>query len=108
MKLSKPTLLIAAVIFRVAVVAPAQSHEAPKSSSVKLGDKVILIPAPEGFEEAISQFESVKRFFVKMESQGIDTLLAHLPTSDCELLTSRSRPALNLYTKVSVSNAITN
>ena len=98
-------MIAAAIFFRLAVVAPAQSHEAAKSSSVKLGDQVIAIPAPEGFEEAISQFESVKRFFAKMESPGTDTLVAHLTTSDCELLRSRSRPALNFYTFVSVSKA---
>jgi hypothetical protein len=103
-KLRTSRLLIAAAsLFCVAVVATAQSPEAAKSSSVKLGDQVIVIPNPEGFEETISQFESVKRFFLAMESPDIETLLAHLPTSDCELLRKKSRPALNFYTKVSVS-----
>ena len=106
MKLSKSTLLIAAaILFCAAVVAPAQSDEAAKSSSVKLGDKVIVIPNPEGFEEAISQFESTKRFFVAMASPDGDMLLAHLSTSDCELLRNKSRPAVNLWTTVFVTKA---
>ncbi|HEV7397245.1 MAG TPA: hypothetical protein VGN86_12095 [Pyrinomonadaceae bacterium] len=106
MKLSKSTLLIAAaILFCVAVVTPAQSPEAAKSSSVQLGDKVIVIPNPEGFEETISQFESVKRFFVSMANPGSDMLLAHLPTSDCELLRTGSRPTLKFYTMVSVFKA---
>ncbi len=106
MKLSKSTILIsAAVFFCVAVAAPAQSQEAAKSSSVKLGDKVIVVPNPEGFEEALSQFESAKRFFMAMANPGSTTLLAHLSASDCELLRAGSRPTLNLYTTVGVSNA---
>jgi S1-C subfamily serine protease len=48
--------LAAAVVFCVTVVTSAQSQQA-SSSSVKLGDKVIVIPNPEGFEEASVQFE---------------------------------------------------
>ena len=101
MKLIKSTLLTA-IVFCVAVITPAQSQEATKSSSVKFGDKVIVIPHPEGFEEGISQFESVKQYFTGMNSPHTETLLAHLSESDCKLLRSGSRPLLTLYTKVSV------
>src|SRR5258708_6786738 len=106
MKLSRSTLLIAAaILFCVAVAAHAQSPEAAKSSSIRLGDKVIMIPNPEGFEETTSQFESAKRFFVAMASPDGDMLLAHLPTSDCELLRNKSRPAVNIWTTVFVTKA---
>ena len=93
----------AAIIFSIAAVAHAQSREAAKVSSVKLGDKVILIPDPEGYEEASSQFEKVKQALVSMESPNSDTLLVHLPVSDCERLRTGSPPELLQYTKVAVS-----
>ncbi len=60
--------LAAAVVFCVTVVTSAQSQPA-SSSSVKLGDKVILIPNPEGFEEASVQFENIKRVAANREKQ---------------------------------------
>jgi HEAT repeat protein/tetratricopeptide (TPR) repeat protein len=82
--------------------APAKSHEVPKSSSVKLGDKVIVIPDPEGFEEASSQFEKVKQTLVAMETPGSNNLLLFMPASDCERVRTGSRPEFHHYTKVSV------
>ena len=48
--------LVSAIVFCVTVINSAQSQQA-SSSTVKLGDKVIVIPNPEGFEEASSQSE---------------------------------------------------
>jgi hypothetical protein len=93
---------LAAIIFCIAAVAHAQSREAAKVSSVKLGDKVILIPDPEGSEEASSQFATIKQSLVSMESPNNDTLLVHLPVSDCERLRTGSSPKLLQYTKVAV------
>lgn len=105
MKLSNPASLIAAVIvclFGAAV--QAQDHEArqAKSSSVRLGNKTILIPDPEGFQEATSQFESFKARVEATEAPQNDALLSHLPVSDCELIRKGLNATYNHYTKVSV------
>lgn len=98
------TLLCAQlIIFCVAAVAHAQSREAVKSSRVTLGDKVIVIPDPEGYEEVSSQFEKIKQMLVSMENPNNDTLLVHLPVSDCERLRAGSRPEFHQYTKVAVT-----
>ena len=87
--------------------AQAQEHESrpsqrAKTSSVTLGNQVVLIPNPEGFEEATSQFEQVKQRFSLTEAPENDMLFVHLPSSDCELLRKGSNPTYDLYTKVSV------
>ena len=100
MKPGKSILLIAASIV-CSVVAPVQSQQA-KSSSVKLGDKVIVIPNPEGFEEASLQFEKVRQDLGRMETPASDNLLFHMPTSDCVRVRTGLRPEFHHYTKVSV------
>ncbi|HKS08115.1 MAG TPA: hypothetical protein VJS13_01115 [Pyrinomonadaceae bacterium] len=113
MKLSKSAILLTAVcVFLFAPAAQAQSHEADTkisrvpslspSSSVQLGDKVIVIPSPEGYEEGTSQFPQVKDLFTAIEAPVNDTLLAHLPVSDCTTLRNGGRIILTRYTKVSV------
>lgn len=94
-------ILAAAVVFCVTVVTSAQSQQA-SSSSVKLGDKVIVIPNPEGFEEASLQFEKIRRVLAIMQLPHSDTLLLHMPVSDCDRLRIGSRPEFHHYTKVSV------
>lgn len=110
----KPAFLIAALILTVAAVARAQDHQtrqektppastAPaKTSTVRLGGRQIVIPAPEGFEEATSQFESFKNRVLATEAPQNDVLAAHLPASDCELLRQGLPPTYNHYTKASV------
>jgi hypothetical protein len=116
MKFSKSLLLNTVTLLCLAVAsAQAQEHEAPlakragtppaRTSSVQLGDKVILIPDPEGFEEGTSQFPPFKARMEATEAQQNDMLLAHLSAGDCELL-RQGRPATyNHYTKVSVLRA---
>lgn len=102
MKPRRSMLFLAAIIVLcVSDINSAQSQQA-RSSSVKLGDKVIIIPDPEGFEEASSQFEIVKQFLARMETGAGDNLLLHMPTSDCERMRTGLRPELRYYTKVSV------
>lgn len=107
----KLALLIA--LLTVVATVQAQEHEPrpPKTLSaasthvgfpVRLGDRTIFIPDPEGFEEATSQFASFKRRVETTEAPQNDTLGAHLPLSDCELLRQGLLPTYNLYTKVSV------
>jgi hypothetical protein len=93
----------------VATATQAQDHaprqEKTKTSSVRLGDKVILIPDPVGFEEATSQFPKYKDRVVATEGPDNDALLAHLLVADCELMRNGSPPKYEHYTKVSVLRA---
>lgn len=77
-----------------------------KNSTVQLGDKVIVIPNPEGYEEGSSQFKELKDRFVATESPQADFLLSHLPAAECKLLRNGGSLLLNSYTKISVSRAL--
>src|SRR6267142_3361625 len=70
-----------------------------KSSSFQLGDKTVVIPAPEGFQEAASQFESIKERMSRTEDPGNDMLAVHLPNEDCEKLKHGESAQFNFYTK---------
>jgi hypothetical protein len=112
MKLSKLTFLITlTLVFVFSTAVHAQSHETakapsvPKSTSVQLGDKTIVIPDPEGYEEGTSQFPRIKDLFQATEAPSNDMLLAHLPASECATLRGGGMVFLNRYTKVSVLKA---
>lgn len=98
-------LVGAAVLLVVSVTAQAQPHEV-KVFSVRLGDKVIVLPPPEGFEEVSSKFESMKARFTELEAPDADMLGAFLPASDYELLRNGKPPSLTYYSKVSVLRSI--
>lgn len=111
MRLRKSTLLLAALVAVCGAVVHAQPKQAQqkqvaKTASVQLGDKVIVIPNPEGYEEGSSQFKEVKDRFMATESPQADFLLAHLPASECRLLRNGGSLILNRYTKVSISQAL--
>ncbi|HSD45835.1 MAG TPA: hypothetical protein VLB87_04400 [Pyrinomonadaceae bacterium] len=117
MKFNRLTLLLAsALVFAFGVVAFAQEHESktvktPKAStpsltsSVQLGDRLVVIPSPEGYEEAASQFKVIKDRFTATEAPGNDMLFVHLPVSDCDLLRNGSNATYDQYTKISVFRA---
>ena len=89
------------VVLLVTVPARSQSHEA-KVFSARLGDKVINIPPPTGFEEVNQKFESMKTRFEVTETPLNQVLAGYLPTSDCERLRRGELPLLTYYAKVSV------
>ena len=93
--------LASTIVFCATVINSAQSQQA-SSSTVKPGDKLIVIPNPEGFEEASLQFEKIRRVLAIMQSPHSDTLLLHMPASDCDRLRTGSDPEFHHYTKVSV------
>lgn len=97
-----------AAILVVAGLAHAQTHEPATGSSVQLGDKVVVIPAPEGYEEASTQFKEIKDRFVAMEAPGADFLFSHLPIAECQTLRSGRSIELGRYTKVSVAQEFRN
>ncbi len=106
MKLNQSTLLVAAIIAVFGVAAQAQQNEVAKTTTLQLGDKVIVIPNPEGYEEGSSQFKQVKDRFVATESPQADFLLAHLLASECKSLRDGGPLVLTRYTKISVSKEL--
>src|SRR5580765_4511947 len=102
-------LLVVAIMFAWAVAAQAQTHEQQKheqprakSSVIQIGDKLITIPNPEGFEEAGSQFSAVKERFVAIEPPTNDFLLIHLPEAVCDSLRRGGALQLDHFTKVDI------
>ena len=94
-----PIFLIVVLVFSVA--AHAQSHEV-KGFSARLGDKVINLPVPTGFEEVNQKFEYMKTRFEATEAPANEVLAGYLPVSDCELLRRGEAPLLTYYAKISV------
>ena len=96
--------IAAALLFAVGVGTHAQEHGVRPAtiSSVRLGNQSILIPVPDGFEEATSQFDSFKQRMATTEAPQNDMLFAHMPVSDCDLMRQGSAPTYDFYTKVSV------
>src|SRR4030095_10699008 len=112
MSLRVSRLILTVVVLAISVAAQAQTHEAPshqaKVFSAVLGDKVIALPPPEGFEEVTSQFESMKARFTAIEAPDADMLSGYLPTSDCQILRGGQIPTFTYYAKVSVLKTVRN
>jgi hypothetical protein len=96
-----------AILFLVSASATAQTRTAD-FSTFQLGNQVITIPSPEGFEEAASQFEGIKDHFTRTEAPGNDMLAIHLPHADCEKLRKGEFGPFSFYTKISVRSAVRN
>lgn len=81
----------------------AQSSTAPqKGLSYSFGKITINIPAPDGFAEAASEVEHVRRTFEATESPLLDFLASHVPTESFARLKNGEPIEVNFYTKVSV------
>lgn len=107
MKLSNPAIILAAgLIFLISATVQAQLHKpaqpAKRSSSVRLGNQVIVIPDPEGFEEGTTQFPHIKALYEAIEAPMNDMLLGHLPVSECTTLRNGGIIVFTRYTKVAV------
>jgi hypothetical protein len=94
-----------ALIFVISASAFAQTPKADVAV-FQLGDQATRIPAPEGFEEAASQFEVIKDRFTRTEAPENDMLAVHMPHADCERLRAGGLGPFNFYTKVSVRRAV--
>src|SRR6185436_3478626 len=90
-------------VFCVAAVAQTPKQE---GAVFQLGAQETRIPAPEGFEEAASQFEAIKNHFTATEAPDNDMLAVHLPRADCQKIKDGEFGPFNFYTKVSVRRAI--
>lgn len=105
MRLSR-SILVAALIAVFCIAGHAQKKEVAKTASVQLGEKVVVIPNPEGYEEGSSQFKQVKDLFTAIEAPDVDFLLSHLTGSECQSLRNGGQLTLNWYTKISVSKTL--
>jgi hypothetical protein len=103
-------VLIAAVVVFIATAAvQAQQHEpsaSPNGFSVSLGDKVVALPPPDGYEEVASQFERMKTLFAASHPPGDELLAVYMPVSDCDLLRNGQNPRYVWYMKISVRSDI--
>ena len=108
MKVIQSLLQIGATVVIFGALAQAQPHEAARGPLLRLGEKVVVVPAPEGYEEASSQFKEVNDRFLSVEPPAADFLLAHLPAAQCQLLRKGAPLVLNRYTQVSVLKAFRN
>ena len=93
------------LLFALAAVAAAQTP-APAGNLYRMGDRTVSIPPPEGFVEATSRSETVKKFFEATEAASLDLLAVHLSAGDMEKIARGEFSDLGFYTKVSVSKAL--
>jgi hypothetical protein len=90
-----------AILSLVSTSAVAQTQKTGVTT-FPLGNQLTVIPAPDGFEEAASQFELIKDNFTRTEAAENDMLAVHLPRGDCDKLRAGESVAFTFYTKVSV------
>jgi hypothetical protein len=98
-------LLIATAILLVvsaAVLAQTQTTISAGGVSAQLGDKVVALPAPEGYEEAASQGEAARTMFATMVPREGDLLGAYLPSSDIDLLRKGELKLMTSWTMIVV------
>ena len=92
-------IAVVALVF----VATTVQAQAPKASlSVTLGDKVVLLPAPEAFEEVTSQWETAKRIFAATVPADGDLLAGYLRASDLDLLRKGQVGSYSSWVTVSI------
>src|SRR5687768_9780264 len=70
--------------------------------TLRLGQVSVNLPAPEGFEEAASQVEMIRKYFSVTEAPANEMLAVHLPASDLERQKRGEPAAMTFYTKVSI------
>jgi hypothetical protein len=95
--------LFAAFALLFAVTAFGQKSPAPASDWFQLGTKKVRIPAPQGFTEIFSRFDSVVARMKATEDPNNETVTSHLPTSSLAKYEANQEQRLDHYTKVSVS-----
>jgi hypothetical protein len=67
-----------------------------------LGDKVVHLPAPEGYEEVSQQWEHLKTAFTAMVPSNGDLLGAYMEVSDCDLLRNRQIPLMPSWLMINI------
>ena len=102
----KPLAITACVTLLVLVGSSAIAQTKTEVTTFQLGDQLTVIPAPDGFEEAASQFEFIKDHFTRTEVPDNDMLSVDLPQADCDKLRAGGAATFNFYTKVSFRKAV--
>ncbi|MCA1632134.1 MAG: hypothetical protein LC802_00090 [Acidobacteria bacterium] len=74
--------------------------------TLRLGAASVALPAPEGFGEAASQSEIVKKHFSETEDPANEMVAVHLPAAEMESLKRGEVAEMNFYTKVSVNKSL--
>ena len=98
-------LLIATAIVLVAtaaIQAQTQTTISIDTISANLGGKVVMLPAPEGYEEVSQQWQSLKTAFTAMVPSNGDLLGAYLQVSDCELIRQGQPPLMPTWLMINV------
>lgn len=70
--------------------------------SYKIGNRSVIVPAPEGFEEVTARFEQIGKYFTATEVAGNEFLAAHYPVERIAQIKLGTYAPPNLYTKVSI------
>lgn len=105
------SLFLTLLIFAAgADAAPAQTPRARQQQPAsrasehlyRMGDRSVSIPPPQGFVEASSRSENVKKVFEATEATALDMLAVHVSAEVMEKIARGEYPELEFYTKVSV------
>ena len=90
------------LVASAAVHAQTQTRISIGGATAKLGDKVVELPAPEGFEEVSQQWESMKTAFTATVPPQGDLLAAYMPVSDCDLLRKGQPPLMPSWAMINI------
>lgn len=90
------------LVVSAAVPAQTQAINSAAGVSAQLGNKVVVLPTPENYEEVASQWETIKTVFAAMVPREGDLLAAYLPVSDCELIRKGQKPLMPSWLMINI------
>lgn len=93
-------ILVCIAVFASAINA---QQNAITTDSYRLGSRTVRIPAPNGFFDVVPRFDQITARFIATESPNNDMLAVHVEDSMAPIFQKGDNPALDFYTKVSVS-----
>ena len=101
------SLLLAAAPPAALAQTPARAA-APRVAgrTLRLGAASVEVPTPAGFDEAASQFETVRTYFSATEDPNNEMAAVHLPAAAVAQLGRGEAPDMSFYTKVSVNKGL--
>lgn len=92
------------IVFAFGTAVRSQTQK-PDNLSVRLGNKTIVIPAPEGLQEVGDKFPTVTVTFKASEPPQNDLLAAYVTASDLQSFGRGEQPLMNYYAKISTLKA---
>lgn len=90
------------LIASAAIQAQTKTTLSINTISAKLGDKVVQLPGPEGYEEVSQQWQNLKTAFAATVPANGDLLAAYLQVSDCELIRQGQRPLMPTWLQINI------